>query len=239
MTVRTFYYYDFDKNNTYPEDIDIDEPRQCMHCNQTGVQNFIAGIATNGKHDKFNSISLFTCPLCASTTIHFSDAWSVGGMSFDNKVHKSSETIPIKKENLENISIDLETQFPDFFEIYYQSEKAENENLNLIAGMGYRKALEFLVTDYLLKYPVPEVTEDWLKNPGVTLGNKISKIPNTRMQTLAKATSFLGNDETHYTRRHPEHDIESMKAFIRVLLSEIENEIEFEKAEALINKPRS
>lgn len=238
MAIRTFYSYDLEGNNTYSEDIEIDEPRQCMHCNQTGVQNFINGIITNGRYDKFDSISLFTCPLCASTTIHFSHAWSVGGMSFENKVHKSSETIPVIKEKLENISQELQDEFPDFFEIYLQSEIAEKENLNQIAGMGYRKALEFLVTDYLLKYPVVDVTEDWLKNPHTTLGNKISKIPNTRMQTLAKATSFLGNDETHYTRRHPEHDIESMKAFIRVLLSEIENEIEYEKAEALINKPK-
>ncbi len=239
MALRTFYAYNFDENNTYSEDIDIDEPRQCLHCHQTGLQNFVAGIITNGYHDKFNSISLFTCPLCASTSIHFSILWTMPGMGFDNRIHKSSQTIPVNNKKLENVSVDLESQFPDFFEIYYQSEKAEEENLNQIAGMGYRKALEFLVTDYLLKYPVPEITDDWLKKPGVTLSDKISKIPNTRMQTLAKATSFLGNDETHYTRRHPEHDIESMKAFIRVLLTEIENEIEFEKAEALINKPKS
>lgn len=237
MTIRSFYSYNFDENNTYEYEINIDEPRQCMHCNQTGVQNFIAGIITDGNYDKFNSISLFTCPLCASTTIHFS-VLRRDSMNFDDIIHKSIETNPIKKEKLENVSFDLETKFPDFFEIYYQSEKAESENLDQIAGMGYRKALEFLVTDYLLQYPVDGASEDWIKNPRTTLGEKISKIPNKRMQTLAKATSFLGNDETHYIRRHPEHDIDSMKAFIRVLLSEIEYEIEYEKAEALINKPK-
>jgi len=239
MTYRTFFSYDFDENDTYPEEIEIHEPRQCMHCNETGTQNFITGIITKGQYDNFDSISLFTCPLCASTTIHLSTSWRESGLNFDESLHRTSETIPVKKQNLENISDDLQNKFPDFYNIYFQAEKAEKENLNQIAGMGYRKSLEFLVTDYLLKYPIEGVTDNWLKDPKTFLGNKISKIPNERMQTLAKATSFLGNDETHYTRRHPEHDIESMKAFIRVLLSEIQNEIDYKNAESLINKPIS
>lgn len=239
MTDRTFYSYEFEENKTFPQEVEIDEPRQCMHCEQTGIQNFINGIVTNGQYDIYNGIAFFTCPLCASATIHFLARCNLHTMGYNYPVYKSIETIPDKKEKIKNISNDLQTEFPDFFKIYSQSEKAEKENLNLIAGMGYRKALEYLVTDYLLIYPVADVTEEWLKNPQTTLGNKISKIPNKRMQTLAKATSFLGNNETHYTRKHPEHDIDSMKAFIRVLISEIENEIEFEKAEALINKPKS
>jgi len=238
LTFRTFHAYNYDTNNTYPSEIDINDPRQCMHCLQTGVQNFITGVVTDGQHDKFNSVSLYTCPLCSSTTIHFSFIWREG-MSIDGGIHTSVETFPVKLDKTDNISPELEVMFTDFFEIYYQSQKAENENLNQLAGMGYRKSLEFLVTDYLLQYPVDDAPEDWLKNANTTLGNKISKIPSGRMQTLAKAASFLGNDETHYTRRHPEHDIESMKAFIRVLLTEIENEIEFKKAEELINKPKN
>lgn len=238
LAVETFYFYDFEKNNTYPQDVELKEPRQCMHCNQTGVQNFISGIITGGTHDKYSAIAVFTCPLCSSTSIHYLIQFKVVKQGFHHSVYESVNSIPHKRENNENISFELEIQFPDFFEIYYQSEKAENENLDQLAGMGYRKALEFLVTDYLLQYPVDTASEDWIKDPRTTLGNKISQIPSSRMQTLAKAASFLGNDETHYTRRHPEHDVESLKAFIKVLLSEIENEIEFRKAEELINKPK-
>lgn len=237
MTVRTLYSYDFDMNQTFPQDIDIEEPRQCMHCDQTGVQNFITGIVTGGQHDKFNAVTVFTCPLCSSSTIHFLVEFNVHSMGYNHQTHQSIETIPVKKDKHKDISADLETQFPDFFEIYYQSEKAEEEKLDKIAGMGYRKSLEYLVTDYLLKYQVPNLEEDWIKNPRTTLSMKISKIPSERMQILAKAASFLGNDETHYTRRHPEHDVQSLKAFIRVLLSEIQNEIDYKNAEELINKP--
>jgi hypothetical protein len=40
---------------------------------------------------------------------------------------------------------------PDYCEIYNQAHKAEQANLELVAGPGYRKALEFLIKDYLLR----------------------------------------------------------------------------------------
>lgn len=239
MTEITVFSYDHDKNTTFSEQIFINEPRQCMHCHETGKQNYITGMVTDGGHDNFDSIYLFTCALCSSTTVHFSAIWYEQNLDFSSSAHHTLRTFPPKKEKLETISIDLQKQFPDFFAIYSQSNKAEKEGLDQIAGMGYRKALEFLVTDYLLAYPVNGVEEDWLKDPNTSLGNKILKIESTRIKNLARAISFIGNDETHYSRRHPEHDVESMKAFIRVLLSEIQNEIDYKNAEALINKPKS
>lgn len=239
MTSRTFFGYDLEENRTYPVEIEIYEPRQCMHCNQTGVQTFITGIKTVGKHDEFSSISLYTCPLCGSTTTHFSIHWDPEEMQIDYDGHQSHKTMPSKKTKPEYISNYFQVEFPDFTNIYLQAEQAQEAGLDQIAGMGYRKALEFLVTDYLMKFPVDGIDQEWLTSPKTTLGNKISKIPGNRIQVLAKAISYLGNDETHYSKQHPEHDIDSIKAFIRVLVSEIDNEIEFQRAEALINKPRS
>lgn len=106
MALRSFYAYSFENNSTYENKVDIDEPRQCMHCCQTGVQNFIAGIITDGNNDKFDSISLFTCSLCASTTVHFSLLVPERAMSFDDKVLRSFESIPFIKEKLKSISVD-------------------------------------------------------------------------------------------------------------------------------------
>ena len=65
------------------------------------------------------------------------------------------------------------------------------------------------------------------------------KIQNNRIKKLSKAITYLGNDETHYSRQHPEYDIDSIKAFISVLISDIEHEMIFQDAEKLINKPKS
>ena len=48
---------------------------------------------------------------------------------------------------------------PKFVEIYNQAEKAEQWGLSEICGMGYRKALEFLVKDFaILMSPESEET---------------------------------------------------------------------------------
>ena len=54
------------------------------------------------------------------------------------------------KVNDEDIS-DLSSSF---VEVYKQAERAEHDGLNLICGMAYRRALEFLVRDYCVdKFP--------------------------------------------------------------------------------------
>ncbi|MGM8213544.1 hypothetical protein ACLIBH_12275 [Virgibacillus sp. W0430] len=228
-------WYDLESNSIKYDDAHIEEPRQCMHCRNTGTQISLGLFGTPGRNDNHQGTALFSCQLCGSTSIHFLTIWRKGDLSFFD----SAEAIPPLELGHLDFSKTIQDKFSSFCKIYNQAKRAEEEKLDQIAGMGYRKALEFLVTDYLLQYPVDGVSDDWLKSPNVTLGNKISKITSNRIQKLARAISFIGNDETHYSRRHPEHDTNSIKAFIRVLVAEIENEIEFEKAEALISKPRS
>ena len=55
---------------------------------------------------------------------------------------------------------------------------------------------------------------------------------------MSRAISFIGNDETHYVKRHPEYNIQDLKEFIKVLMSDFENELIFEKAEKLLSKPK-
>lgn len=238
MIKLSTHWYDLETNSIHNDVSNIQEPRQCMHCKNTGTQVPLGCYGTLGKHDGHQGIALFSCQLCGSTSIHFLFVYNENHGA-DITHYISFKSIPsLETENL-NFSNIIQKMFPSFCKIYIQSGKAENEELDQIAGMGYRKALEFLVTDYLIEYPVDGVSEDWLKNPNISLGNKISKLPNVKIQKLAKAISFIGNDETHYSRRHPEYDVDSIKIFIRILISEIENEIEYEKAVALINKPKS
>ena len=149
--------------------------------------------------------------------------------------YEVSQSFPKKYENAEIPEL-IQNNFSNFIEIYNQAKLAEESDLDQLAGMGYRKAIEFLVTDYLLKYPIEGVEKDWLTNPKTSLISKINKLKNERIRQLATAITYLGNDETHYTRRHPDFDLDKMKAFIKVLLSDIENELIFEESTELINK---
>ena len=118
-----------------------------------------------------------------------------------------------------------------FVQIYNQSHFAEESTLCEICGMGYRKALEFLIKDYVIK--IHPDSEEEIKN--TMLGPCIKKyIDNNRIKTLATASTWLGNDETHYCRKHKDYDLESLKSFIHATESFINSEMEAIKAEELI-----
>ena len=65
----------------------------------------------------------------------------------------------------------------------------------------------------------------------------INRIDNPRIQALAKASAWLGNDQTHLQVKHPEYSVDDIKAFIKSLCYYILMEEEVSHAQALISKP--
>ncbi|MGY3766821.1 DUF4145 domain-containing protein [Vagococcus vulneris] len=234
------YEYDKRSNSISKTLANIEEPRICSHCKNTGIQTFVDGCITNGDYDKYSGLFIFACSFCGSNTINFMTKFSpIGGLYMANEAtFRIVDTIPKNVIKSTNIPEEISSEFPDFFEIYKQSQKAEEQELDKIAGMGYRKSLEFLITDFLITYPPEGVKKEWLTDPTTTLSSKISKLEKPRIKDLSKAISFIGNDETHYSKRHPEHDTQSIKIFLDALISEIKNELTYLKAKELLNKPK-
>lgn len=118
---------------------------------------------------------------------------------------------------------------PDFCAIYTQADSAETDGLNLIAGCGYRKSLEFLIKDYLIGVE-PEKTEDIRK---ANLGTCIEKwVADPRVKSSAKRATWLGNDETHYLRKWDTKDLKDLKILIQLTLNWIHSSILTEKYES-------
>lgn len=115
---------------------------------------------------------------------------------------------------------------PKFIKIFTQSEIAEQNSLDMIAGCGFRKSIEFLVKDYLI-YLNPQKEEN-IKNE--FLGASIKKLENPKIQTLAEKATWIGNDETHYVSKHDNLNINDMKNFIIILCNYIEMEETYKKA---------
>ncbi|MDP5273217.1 hypothetical protein [Chengkuizengella axinellae] len=110
----------------------------------------------------------------------------------------------------------------EFSDIFNQALEAESHNLNHIAGMGYRKALEFLIKDYLINFK----NEDRDKIEGKFLGKCISEnITDQNVKEVAKRGVWLGNDETHYVRKWGNKDINDLKSLIEVTIYWISSEI--------------
>ena len=131
--------------------------------------------------------------------------------------------IPFNKD-FSDIIISISSQFA---EIYNQAYHAEQMGLDQICGVGYRKALEFLIKDYLLSKETDEQIKDNIKKK--LLGNCIQEnVQNNNIKNVAKRAVWLGNDETHYVRVWEDKDVQYLKKLIELTIRWIENEIETE-----------
>ena len=191
-------------SKVYFEDIS-----SCPICNSKISPIYLSGQS----HFNKNTFSLYCeCPSCGKPFVAYFSVLCFE--TFNNKgnyIAKSLEylapTFPCHKEFDEHIS----SLSPNFVETYNQSLSAEVYNLNQIAGMGYRKALEFLIKDYCI-YKNPPDNEKIVK---MLLGNCINTyIEDINIKNLAKVSAWLGNDETHYIRKFEDRDITDLKRFI-------------------------
>lgn len=207
-------------------------PTQCPVCSVnyygTPLSSFYVDIEEN-----YNTLPIVYCLYyCSHCSRMFLVIYSADDSSIawpEGQIVRVYPSISTKTEFSKYIN-DLS---PKFIEIYNQSEQAENKGLNEICGLGYRKALEFLVKDFAIQFNPDK--DSSIKE--ITLANCIETyIDNKRIKTLAKASTWLGNDETHYVRKHEDYDIQHLKLFINSLVSFIDSEFSYLEAEKLIAK---
>ena len=141
-----------------------------------------------------------------------------------------SEPNRFKKESFNK---ELEELSPKFVEIYNQALAAENACLDEIAGLGYRKALEFLVKDYAISVKPNE--KETIKNMNLIKCIK-SYIDNQRITELAEKSAWLGNDEAHYVKKHEDYTILDMKQFIQALVYFISMDLTVLKASGIVSR---
>jgi hypothetical protein len=109
-----------------------------------------------------------------------------------------------------------------FVKIADQATKAEADGLGEIAGIGYRKAIEFLIKDYCIKIH-PDNATSIRKLP---LAQCIEQfVKDSNVKECAKRATWLGNDEAHYERIWTDHDVKDLKTLIRLTQHWISNEI--------------
>ena len=130
----------------------------------------------------------------------------------------------LKKETFSPIITELSSAF---VKIYNEAYAAEQMSLMEICGVGYRKALEFLVKDYAIVGKDEETVEKIKKS---FLGPCIeSYVTDARIKEVAKRAVWLGNDETHYVRKWENKDVQDLKGLIRLTIRWVEQEKETER----------
>ena len=127
---------------------------------------------------------------------------------------------------------------PRFAEIYNQAYCAEQLSLNQICGVGYRKALEFLIKDYLMSGLENANRKENIKKK--FLNNCIQEdVSDERIKSVARRAVWLGNDETHYVRIWADKDVSDLKKLIDLTVRWIENEVETAKLLEDMPEPES
>lgn len=189
------------------------QPNNCPFCHKTITPIFLYG-HKNGR----NMEVIFVCPNqeCKKSfigyyegiapsynTFYFNGQTTVGqliGKDFSDTINSISE---------------------NFIIIYNQAFSAEQQGLTEICGVGFRKALEFLIKDYII-FNKPEDKEKVEKK---LLGVCISEyVDDSRVKSVAKRAVWLGNDETHYIRKWEGKNLEDLKKLIELTVHWIEME---------------
>jgi hypothetical protein len=117
------------------------------------------------------------------------------------------------------------TLSPNFYAIYNQTQKAEESGWILVAGPGYRKALEFLIKDYAAK--LHPADEEMIKK--MELGPCIQQyMKNDMVKDTAQRAAWLGNDETHYLRKWEGKDLQDLKDLLALVGTAIQSELMYE-----------
>lgn len=137
--------------------------------------------------------------------------------------------------NTTEFSDDIKNVSSNFVTIFSQAEIAEQEGLSEICGVGYRKSLEFLIKDYVIKNN-PNDDEKIKKQ---FLGNVIKEyVTDDRIKTVAERATWLGNDETHYVRKWEDKDVKDLKALIHLTTLWIRMEVETERIKKEMPEPK-
>ncbi len=143
--------------------------------------------------------------------------------SYRVSVQPPSDSFPCQLANSPPLRYAIEKTFPEsiqkisllFCKSYNQALQAEENNLDQICGSGYRKALEYLIKDYLI---FSKFKGDEKKKRAVLqsmLGKCIKNyVDDDRVKAVAERAAWLGNDETHYYRKWTDKDLDDLKTLI-------------------------
>lgn len=204
---------------------DLAIPEQCPFCKRyitPSLEVTSRAVSDDGRTGPI--IGYWSCNGCAQT---FAVRYKTRGDMQDG-IHRYyvGDMLP-PMIRLTEVDEQIRRISPRFEELLHQAEFACDNDLVDLAGMGFRKALEFLVKDYLI-YKAPE-DEERIRN--MELGNCIAnRIDNQQLKTVASRATWLGNDFTHFTRRFDEYEVSDLKRFIEAVVYWILMELTTEEA---------
>lgn len=186
----------------------VQVPDFCPHCGRIMELEQIF-VQYNSLSNNFLLAAKCTIDDCQKYfSLEYTVEMSAGGFPY------LKELIPYSYNGFQeqDISKNIISLSPIFAETFLQANIAEGKSLNQVAGIGFRKAFEFLVKDFA-SYKNPERIEDIHKN---NVNNVIDMFYKEmpKLAELLHITRKIGNDETHYYREYDDVDVKDLKKLI-------------------------
>lgn len=197
----------------------VHEPSECPMCKHAIVPVPLSCIRYDVPSNTSAYVITFCCPNCRNA---FIAQYQAGKHEYQYIAPTSSSARDFDR-SISELS-------PSFVSIYNQSLSAESQGLSEICGMGYRKALEFLIKDFLISQSPNDAESIKRMELGNCIANKVS---NEKLKAVAQRAAWLGNDFTHYTRRFDEYEINDLKRFVDAALHWIQMELVTDEALAI------
>lgn len=210
-------------------EVEIDHaPDVCPSCRKSCAPELCYAFI-DIKRSPVNLQAVFRCPNRASFSLFIAD-YCNSSEDPEESLYTFQTARILRYEGLRRIfSSNVQSLSPEFCQIYLEAETAEAHGLRFICGVGYRKALEFLIKDFLIKHALQNQPADQEQVKKGFLGWCIATyINNPRLKAAAERAAWLGNDETHYVRRWPDKDLEDLKRLIDITVNWVDMEMNLE-----------
>ena len=229
------------KNDSATVTVGYETIEECPNCKKALVPQNLYGIVHARCEKEFLSVADY-CNGCHSLIVsEYEISKKVrrtnqnGELEYEDKLYKMVKINHSAPVNFKEREFDdkLKEVSPQFVKIYNQAMKAEEYSLDEIAGLGYRKSLEFLIKDFAI-YNNPDKAEE-IKSTWMMKCLK-DYIDNDKIKTLAEKSEWIGNDEAHYVKIQNDRDINDMKKFIDALVYFISMSLIVDDAETMKSK---
>lgn len=197
----------------------IIKPNICPHCDK-GIDPIIINKFPYRFYDLCNIIVTLKCPCCEQV---FFVKYQINTMMFgcmQNKLYPL-EIIGGHKKSMD-FSQEIKELSQSFIDNYNDAFVAEQAGCSHIVGIAYRRAFEFLIKDYAIKYNPSEIESIKKMNLSDCVKNYIKDVETRDL--LLRAT-WIGNDYAHYENKHTDIDLVDLKQLIELSMREIESEI--------------
>lgn len=192
-----------------------EEPSICPVCKHAIKPSEILLKEYSDNNGQWFLSGFYLCRHCYHTflTLHKCELFRTNG----HPTQYNAELLPVEPTRYveEQFEDNISTLSPQFVKIYNQALAAESSGLDEIAGLGYRKAMEFLIKDFCIHLR----PDDEERIQSMPLAQCIKfYVESTQVQTLATCAAWIGNDEAHYIRKQEGRDVSDMKKFIKAAI---------------------